>query len=217
MAHQLNTPLGIVVTSTSVLTEDLQDIKSAIDEKKLTQKMLSHFIKEAGDALVLVRNNSSKAVDLVQKFKLIAATLKGTQPTKIELQQFINDNIYVALGKYNIEVTTSVDGESVHIEGYPELLSNVLEQLIDNSIHHGFTGNNDDQIHITIQVKDSWVTLTYQDNGKGIENDQLSQIFTPFYTTSFQHGNLGIGLNIVYNSIVVLMGGKFQLNLPNKG
>jgi signal transduction histidine kinase len=208
MAHQLNTPLGILVTSTSILTENLQDIKSAINERKLTQKMLSHFIEQAGKALELVRNNSSKAADLVEKFKLIAASLKGTQPTLIELQPFINDNLIGSLGKYDIEVTTKVDGDSVHIEGYPELLSNALEQLIDNSVHHGFKGTSDNQINIAIQEKDDWVTLTYQDNGRGIENDKLSQIFTPFYTTSIQHGNLGIGLNIVYNSIAVLMGGQ---------
>ena len=217
MAHQLNTPLGIMVTSTSILSENLQDISSAINEKKLTQKMLTHFIEQSEDALMLVRNNSNKAAALVEKFKLIAATIKGANPTAIELQPFIIENLAGSLGKYDIEVNTKVDGENVHIENYPELLSNALEQLIDNSVHHGFADKSGNQINITIQVHDGWVTLTYQDNGKGIENDKLNQIFNPFYTTSIEHGNLGIGLNIVYNSIVVLMGGRVSTQHVDQG
>ena len=217
MAHQLNTPLGIVVTSSSILNKNLQDIKHAVSEKKLTQKMLSHFLKQAEGAVVLVRNNSDKAADLVQKFKSIAATLNGAEPTAIDLQPFIQDNFAGALGKYDIAVSTSVTGDSVQIEGYPELLLNALEQLIDNSVHHGFTEDSDNQIKITTQVKDGWVTLVYEDNGIGIDHDKLSEIFTPFYTTSIQHGNLGIGLNIVYNSIVVLMGGQVSAQPATQG
>lgn len=217
MAHQLNTPLGIVVTSTSIVTERLQYIKCAINEKKLTQKMLSDFIEQSADALILVRNNSSKAAGLVEKFKLIATTLTGMKSTSIDLRAFINDKLAGLLGKYKCGVTTNIEGDTVHIEGYPELLLNALDQLVDNSVHHGFSQRSDNQINITIDVKDGWVTITYEDNGVGIEKDQLSQIFTPFYTSSIQDGNLGIGLNIVYNSIAVLMGGEVSAQPTEQG
>lgn len=53
--------------------------------------------------------------------------------------------------------------------------------------------------------------IIYQDNGKGIDSEQISKIFTPFYTSKMAGERLGLGLSIVYNLIVHLMQGKITV------
>ena len=45
---------------------------------------------------------------------------------------------------------------------------------------------------------------------KGIDKNKIKQVFDPFYTTRLGEGNLGLGLNIIYNSVVHILQGKIQ-------
>jgi len=53
--------------------------------------------------------------------------------------------------------------------------------------------------------------ITYQDNGKDIDSNKISKIFTPFYTSKMAGDHLGLGLSIVYNLVVHLMQGKITV------
>ncbi len=60
--------------------------------------------------------------------------------------------------------------------------------------------------------------LIYQDNGRGIEKENLKKIFDPFFTTNRENGGSGLGLNIVYNIITNGLNGKIKaISQSNKG
>jgi signal transduction histidine kinase len=58
---------------------------------------------------------------------------------------------------------------------------------------------------------DTHVTLTFRDDGRGIPSAHLSRLFDPFFTTKLGKGGNGLGLNIVYNLVTQVLGGKINV------
>ncbi|KZX01723.1 hypothetical protein JL49_04180 [Pseudoalteromonas luteoviolacea] len=79
MAHQLNTPLGLVVTSASCLEDKLKEILAILAGKKLSAKQLQTFLEDASEMLAMTANNSARAADLIARFKMIAANLDTSE------------------------------------------------------------------------------------------------------------------------------------------
>lgn len=76
---------------------------------------------------------------------------------------------------------------------------NHLEQALVNIILNAFQAMSDKggTLSITTRHNDSWVEIVLNDNGPGIENDELEYIFEPFYTTKEDDRGTGLGLAIV--------------------
>jgi signal transduction histidine kinase len=56
------------------------------------------------------------------------------------------------------------------------------------------------------------VELTVRDNGTGIAPENLSRIYDPFFTTKLGKGGSGLGLNIVYNLLYSVLGGRISVD-----
>jgi signal transduction histidine kinase len=53
--------------------------------------------------------------------------------------------------------------------------------------------------------------MTVSDNGNGIPEEHLRRIFDPFFTTKLGQGGSGLGLNIVYNIVSQILGGRVSV------
>ncbi|MBN2797480.1 MAG: sensor histidine kinase [Clostridia bacterium] len=73
-------------------------------------------------------------------------------------------------------------------------------------------------IEIRVSLEDDIVVLTFADYGKGIDENEAKRLFVPFYANSRNKGSLGLGLNVVYNTVAYLMRGSIDLEFGvNKG
>ena len=105
------------------------------------------------------------------------------------------------LKQSNHSVTINSD-ESVSLNTFPGTISQVVTNLVMNSVIHGFEERADGIISIDIKkLPNNHVSLVFKDNGRGIEKENLSKIFDPFFTTKRGSGGSGLGLNIIYNLI----------------
>lgn len=89
-----------------------------------------------------------------------------------------------------------------------KLIEQVLINLINNSIH-ALQGRNNPTIKISCTVENDKTILILSDNGKGIEEEILNQVFIPFFTTK-KNGS-GIGLSLSKN-ILKKHGGNLLVN-----
>ncbi len=217
MAHQLNTPLGVIVTANSVMREKVLNIEQQLDEKRLNLASFKQFITEVTDVLSLSESNSGKAANLIQRFKMISAELEGAKLRDFELKLFIAEKVHLIAEQYHQRLLVDVTGKEVMINNYPEVLFKVLEQLIQNSVEHTKPEGSAIYSSIDIQTQDSNVAITYLDNGDGIEADIRERIFEPFFTTKGMQQSLGLGLNIAYNSVLHLMQGKLSCQESAQG
>jgi signal transduction histidine kinase len=112
-------------------------------------------------------------------------------------------------GKHEIQVDIP---RGVVMTSYPGQLGQVLTNLINNAVVHGFENRDHGVIRITARLlsPDS-IELVVEDNGAGIPEMNLRRIFDPFFTTRLGQGGSGLGLNIVYNLIHSVLSGSVEV------
>lgn len=210
IAHQLNTPLSVVITANSIMRERLHSIENKLKRKSLNLQSFEQYISEAKSILDLSEKNSDKTAELVQRFKLISAELEGSKVSSFELKLFILEKLKLIASQYQQFLSVEVTGAEVQVLNYPEVLFKVLEQLVKNSTEHKPDNTENLLAKVEINLKDDNIDIIYTDNGQGISEQIRSRIFDPFFTTKGMQKSLGLGLNIAYNSVLHLMQGKLH-------
>ncbi|WP_286232684.1 tetratricopeptide repeat-containing sensor histidine kinase [Thalassotalea sediminis] len=217
MAHQLNTPLGIIVTANSVLKERLMLLDDKLNEKSLNLNALKEFISNAKNSLALSESSSDKATQLIQQFKLISAELKDVKSSSVTLKPFLNEKTKIMGQFFECPITIVVEGGDVTVQTYPDVLIEVIEQLLKNSVEHQQKNNPTLHCSFNVHLLPDSVEIIYQDNGVGISDADRNKIFNPFFTTKNMSNSLGLGLNIAYSSVTQLLQGKLTCEPSDDG
>jgi len=98
----------------------------------------------------------------------------------------------------------------LRIYSYPGVYSQIITNLVINSLEHGFTGVEKEKISFNITRKENIITLLYRDNGVGMTEEMVSKIFDPFYTTARGRGGTGLGMSIVFNLVTQTLKGRIS-------
>lgn len=97
------------------------------------------------------------------------------------------------------------------MDSFPGPLGQVLINLINNAVLHGFDGRSGGVVVIGAQADESGaIELTVQDNGVGIPAAHRDRIFDPFFTTRLGQGGSGLGLHICFSLVNRLLGGSIS-------
>ena len=92
----------------------------------------------------------------------------------------------------------------------PGVISQIITNLIMNSLNHAFLANEVGHIIIAANITGETLHLTYSDDGQGIDEDILQRLFDPFVTTKRGQGGSGLGTHIIYNLVTQALGGRIQ-------
>jgi signal transduction histidine kinase/HAMP domain-containing protein len=214
VAHELNTPIGNALLVASVLKEDHAHLLKSM-EVGMRKSNLESFLEKLQLAMHLLLSNLQRSADLISSFKSVAVDRTTSQRRKFELSTLIDEiilSMQPSLNQSSIKIFTNFDSR-IELDSYPGPLGQVLSNLIDNSILHGFSANVNGEINIATSFNgQDHAVLSVRDNGSGIAPENLSKIFDPFFTTKLGKGGSGLGLNIVYTIVTGLLGGQVQVN-----
>jgi len=214
IAHEINTPLGIVLTSISHIDNEVKKIESNYNEQSLTEEALKEFITETKQIVKIISNQLNNAVTLIKSFKNISVDQHIEDQREFNLKQYIDDIIISlrnVIKKRHVRVINNIDAD-LELDSYPGIFSQIFSNLIINSINHGFEYNSEENIiEISLKEMDKTLIITYKDNGKGIDDAYAKKIFDPFFTTKRGAGGSGLGLNIVYNLVTQKLGGTLKV------
>lgn len=214
LAHEINTPLGISVTSSSHCVSELNRVKKCYQDGSLNEDEFAQFLTDLDDGLGLINNNLNRAATLVQNFKLSGAIHTANEEEQFELRACIDltlKSLQPLLKKNQIDCALE-PGEAITLNSYPGAIAQIITNLITNSIHHAFQHIADKKIHLQLTQTPKQITIHYRDNGCGIADDIRAKIFEPFFTTARRTGGSGLGLSIVYNLVTQKLGGEILLD-----
>jgi signal transduction histidine kinase len=221
IAHEVNTPLGISVTAASHLEELTKMLTSGFSAGTMKKSDLTNFIASSKETVQIILANLTRAANLIQSFKKIAVDQSSESWQTIELETYFQDivvSLTPRLKKTKIKVSIQCP-KTLRINTMPGALSQILTNLVTNSLLHAFDAGQEGEITIAAEPREHKGTVrTYTDNGKGIAPENLDKIFDPFFTTARGQGGSGLGLHLVYNIVTRSLGGSIAVNsAPGKG
>lgn len=217
IAHDVNTPIGIGVTTTSFLADRVEALAISMDDKSLTQSQLNRFIADARESVQLLENNLHRAAELMVSFKEVAISQSADANRTVMLGHYIDSiarSLQPRLKSKNISINVTCS-QTLQVRFQAGALAQILTNMILNSLIHGFESASDGNINITVTHQQTpqgqhHLLFHYEDNGLGLSEGQLEHLFDPFYTTKADRGGSGLGAHIIYTLIHDTMGGTIS-------
>ena len=230
IAHEINTPVGIAVTTASLLKDKTDDFIDKLESKTLKRSHVNKYTETAENASTLILTNLSRAVKIIHGFKQVAVDQTSEERREFNLKSYIEDilaSLAPKLKKLTPKITIHCP-EDLILTSFPGAFSQIITNFVMNSLIHGFEAKNTGEITFDIHTDNDTIIFCYMDNGKGIEKENIEKIFTPFFTTRRSKGGSGLGMHIVHTLVTQTLGGtvsytpgtekgvKFTIELPFK-
>lgn len=202
IAHEVNTPVGVTLTGATQLQKETDRIRQLYDTEDLSAEDLEDFMNVAVEIASLMTANCQRAAELIQSFKQVAVDQAGGERRSFDLANYIGE-LLVSLRPLikSRQCQILVDSQpGVVVDGYPGALSQLLTNLITNSLTHAYEETDRGTIKIAARpLGTKNIEIRYADDGKGIPPENVDRIFDPFFTTRRGSGGSGLGLSIAYN------------------
>ncbi len=210
-AHEINTPIGIAVGAASQLQDAAHEINLMLVAEEVDEEELEEVLEIIGESTELTLTNLRRAAALIQRFKRSSIDRTSAELRHFRVREMIEDvlvSLHHLLKKSQVTVDVECPDE-LRIISVPGMIEQVLVNMIQNSLIHGFADHiaqgdaTGREIHISCSTLDNF-HLEYRDNGKGMSAETLEHLFEPFYTTtrgSMSDAGSGLGMYISYNLV----------------
>ncbi len=212
VSHEINTPIGISITSISYLADIITKLQQDISAQKLSKRMIDSFIANAQQSIALLSNNLQRAAELITSFKQVAVDQTNDKVRLINIAKYIDEiiqSIHPKLKKTNHCIKINCD-PYIEIYTHPGAIAQIIINLIINSIIHGFYNINRGVMSIDVSIDQQRLVILYKDNGVGVSKEELDKLFDPFYTTQIDKGGTGLGTHIIKNLVIDTLNGSID-------
>jgi two-component system, sensor histidine kinase and response regulator len=212
VSHELNTPIGIALTTASTLEDSAREFKRALDEGGIKRSTLESFVQRSIDMGELLVRSCHRAANLVSSFKQVAVDQTSEHRRGFNLLELVNDNVtslWPSVRHAGWTIQVDVPSE-IECDSYPGPLGQVLTNLMQNAGLHAFEDRTTGLLCISASSENDVVELRISDNGQGMSEQTLARIFEPFFTTKLGRGGSGLGLAICRNMVTGVLGGQLS-------
>jgi signal transduction histidine kinase len=208
LAHQIRNPLNYVTSALSSIRRDADKLLLLAERSEENVDATASRMKTMFAAAETGVRRIASTVDLMVRYSREGYT-RTTQPYDVFAAVRDVVGLVVATGDNRATVSIDVEGEGV-VACVPEELNQVLTNLIENAMD-AVPSDGSGAVAIRGYTDEKMLVLSIKDNGVGIGPNDLSKIFTAFYTTKEVGRGMGMGLTIVRRVIAVL-GGTIQVS-----
>jgi len=218
VAHEINTPAGVILSSTDVLDRGLRRLAGDLEDDAAAQTTIAH-LQESRATASLAGRRLSKIVESLKSFTRLdqadfqlADVRDGIESTLSLLEPHWGDRILVVRELADVPA----------IESYPSELNQALMTLLVNA---GEAIEDEGTITVKTARENGHVRITASDTGRGIPADQLETLFDIGFAEKGSRMRLRVGLANVQAVIskhrgeitvesTVTEGTTFEIRLP---
>ena len=199
LVHELHTPLAALNTALFLLQRtDLQD-----DRREQISQM--------------IQNEFSRLTELTTSFLDYAHMESGRakfKPSKFDINQLITEStdiIQMQLEGKGMTISLDLPAQPLLITADRDKIKQVILNLLSNAIKYNSPSGN---INVTLKETPRAVSLSIQDSGQGIPQENLPRLFERFYRVpSTERGVIGTGLGLtICKQIVEAHNGKVEVS-----
>nr|WP_196242203.1 cyclic nucleotide-binding domain-containing protein [Azospirillum oleiclasticum] len=205
LAHELNTPLGICVTTASHI-----------------QSLAEVSVEELREPAALLAENLDRAVNLVQTFTTIAALHHAEPLEDLDLVEVLEHTAALfAMDHPESRLTVRIqDDRARPWLGYRAHMQRAVIELLSNAGAHAYPPEDAipvERREVEISVSGdrleecpAW-RVTVADRGRGIPEENARKLYDAFFTTARHRGHKGLGMTIVYNTVTGPLAGRVRV------
>jgi signal transduction histidine kinase len=204
IAHEINQPLGSILTNA--------------ETAELMLKSSSPNLDEVREILVDIRRDDQRASEVIHRLRSVL------KKTPFEMKYIdLNETVRQAIGfvaavahKRNIALKCSTTSADLNVKGDAVQLQQVLLNLIINAMDAISEAEaKEREIGVTTSVSGASAEVRIGDTGPGIAAGDLKNVFDPFFTTKAE--GMGMGLAIVRTIVEAHQGQISAANHPSGG
>ncbi|MBT33549.1 MAG: hypothetical protein CMO01_28120, partial [Thalassobius sp.] len=193
LTHEILNSLTPVVSLSKATAELL--IEESTNSPKSINEIDDDDIEDVYKSLLTVQNRSKNLINFVNAFRDVSR-LPTPQLSDIKLEKQLYEIASLLeqeLNKRNIELHIKVNPEDLHLRADKEMFDQVLINLILNA-RDALDDIKNPKIKIeAFQKNSAKIVILVKDNGKGISQEYIDQVFIPFFTTKRE--GTGVGLS----------------------
>lgn len=212
VSHEINTPIGIGVTAVSYMDEKSKEFQTLYQDNKMKRSDLDDYLRTIRETTGMIQTNLFRASELIRSFKQVAVDRSMETRRRFEVKEYIQE-VLISLQpnlkktKHKVKI---IGTDGIQMVSDPGAISQIITNLIMNSLIHAYDADIEGAMSISVSVNYSDLIIEYSDDGKGMPETIVEQIFNPFFTTNRSRGGTGLGMHIVYNLVTQSLGGTIK-------
>lgn len=191
VAHEINNPVSGVLNLAMLMQRIMKDQGVPKEREEEFRKYLSQVVQE-----------TTRVGRIVQDLLAFSRRSKPFR-AKVDFNSIILSTLRLLdhklkLSGITIELHLQEDLPTVHCDG------SQMQQVVINLVMNGAEASQakeSGKLVVTTRADEKELTFTVSDNGDGIPEENLSKIFSPFFTTKGEGKGVGLGLAVVYGII----------------
>lgn len=211
VAHEINNPIGFILSNQRVMKDYVQDLQSALNAinqrlhsgEQVTNQWLNELFADKDvdfiidDLEALAKDNedgAAKVSEIVNSLKHFSHS-SDMDFREIDIQDCIQKSLKVANNalKQRGEVDVQIPDNLPTVNGNASQVQQVLINLLVNAAHATKEGGT---VAVSVSFNDDNVSITVADTGSGMDESTLNRLFTPFFTTKDVGEGTGLGLSM---------------------
>ena len=202
VAHEINTPLGAVMSMHDTLIRAIDKmkgiVKNSLSSKTTTKDDIQRMFGIIDDANEVITAGTLRVKQIVKELKTFAR-LDEADLQSVDVNECLEETIKMFEHELKDKVKLIKNFSDLpEIACYPAKLNQVFLNLLINSNQ---AIDKEGEISINTYTENSNICITIKDNGEGIPESSLDKIFDPGFTTKGVGVGTGLGLSISYKII----------------
>lgn len=184
VAHEINTPLGIILGYAQLLQEDVPEGSQTHEDLKIIERQAKFCRKVVADLLGFSRHSQSEKKEMCFNNSIM------------EVVQLVRH----AFSLENVRIVTMLDDRLPIIYGDPGKLKQVWMNLLSNAVQAN-EGGGLVVVRTRLDIDNLTVSALFADTGTGISKDNMASVFDPFFSTKPVGKGTGLGLSVSFGII----------------
>ncbi|HLH16309.1 MAG TPA: HAMP domain-containing sensor histidine kinase [Bryobacteraceae bacterium] len=216
VVHEINTPLGAIFSNTEVIVRSLELMQPLLaDGSPEALEKAGRLAATCQNLAAVDRIACERIRSIIRGLKTLSRTDAG-EPRRTDLNRLVLDTLKLTEAEFGRRISVETElGELPEVECYPQLLAQVLLNLLVNA---GQAIEGEGVIRVTTGIEDGAVHIAVADSGRGMSPEEQARAFRAGFTTKPVGEGAGMGLAISREIVEETHGGAIGFeSQPGKG
>lgn len=217
MAHEINNPLGFIISNIETLENYFRDFLNVLNDVRMSKPIDEEELKYIIEDSEVIFEESSVGLERIAKIVKELRLFSSIDFSDGYRYFNINDSIESVLTILSTKLGKDiVVVKNLHDVSEVLALSDKINQVIMNILFNAIFAIEEKEIPKgIIEIKsfetDDQICIQIFDDGVGIPGENLDKIFNPFFTTKPVGKGIGLGLSSAYNTVTNIHGGEIKV------